>query len=74
VTGYVVVVEGDEEQGFSCYAPELPGVVAAAAGREDAIELMGSAIAEHITILRAQGVAVPEPTSDATVMIVAPAA
>jgi predicted RNase H-like HicB family nuclease len=29
MTGHVVVFEGDDEAGYSAFAPDLPGVVAA---------------------------------------------
>ena len=72
--GYVVIFEGDEESGYSAYAPELPGVVAAGADRAETEQLMREAMAEHITILRNTGQPVPEPAEAAGVMILDPAA
>jgi hypothetical protein len=37
--GYVVVVEGDDESGDSSYAPDLPGVIAAAATKAETLAL-----------------------------------
>lgn len=62
--GYVVVIEGDEQVGFSSYSPDLPGVVAAGSTREETETLMREAMTEHIAILRETGQAVPEPTAD----------
>jgi predicted RNase H-like HicB family nuclease len=62
--GYVVVIEGAEQVGFSSYSPDLPGVVAAGSTREETETLMREAMTEHIAILRETGQAVPEPTAD----------
>ena len=74
MTGYVVIFEGDDEEGYSAYAPELPGVVAAAQTRSETERLMRSAIAEHIALLRELGHPVPEPSDSDHVAIVDPAA
>lgn len=72
--GYVVIFEGDDASGFSAYAPDLPGVVAAGDTREETEQLMRGAMAEHIMILRQNGDPVPEPADAAGVSIVTPAA
>ena len=74
MTGYVVIFEGDDEDGYSAYAPELPGVVAAGATRSETERLMRTAIAEHIGLLRELGQPVPEPSDSDRVAIVDPAA
>ena len=60
MTRYVVVFEGDDEAGYSAYAPDLPGVVAAGATRREARALMIEALTEHMALLRAAG----QPVSD----------
>jgi predicted RNase H-like HicB family nuclease len=74
VTGYVVVFEGDDESGYSAYSPDLPGVVAAGATRQETESLMVEAMAEHIELLRQSGRPVPEPSPAVDVMILNPAA
>lgn len=74
MTGYVVVFEGDDESGYSAYAPDLPGVVAAGATRQETESLMIQAMAEHIALLREAGQPVPEPAQAAGVVILDPAA
>jgi predicted RNase H-like HicB family nuclease len=74
VTGYVVIFEGDDEDGYSAYAPEQPGVVAAGATRSEPERLMRTAIAAHIGLLRELGQHVPEPSDSGWVAIVDPAA
>ncbi len=72
--GYVVVFEGDDPSGYSAYSPDLPGVVAAGATRQETEDLMVEAIAEHITVLRQAGQPVPEPSEADSVVILDPAA
>jgi len=62
VAGYVVVFEGDDASGYSAYAPDLPGVIAAGATRSETQRLMIEAMAAHIGVLRETGQPVPEPS------------
>ena len=68
------VFEGDDASGYSAYSPDLPGVVAAAATRQETEKLMIEAMAAHIAVLRQQGSPVPEPAKAASVTILDPAA
>lgn len=72
--GYIVVFEGDEAGGYSAYSPDLPGVVAAASTREETKRLMIEAMAEHIAMLRQDGLPVPEPSEADSVAVLDPAA
>jgi predicted RNase H-like HicB family nuclease len=74
VTGYVVVIEGDEQSEYSAYSPDLPGVVAAADTREKTEALMREAMSEHVAILRETGQRVPEPAATAVTIVGIPAA
>ncbi len=74
MTGYVVVLEGDDESGYSAYSPDLPGVVAAGATRQETETLLAEAMAGHIAMLKEQGEPVPEPSETASVVIIDPAA
>jgi predicted RNase H-like HicB family nuclease len=74
VKGYVVVFEGDDESGYSAYSPDLPGVVAAGATRQETEQLMIGAMGEHIAVLRQAGQPVPEPSEADSVTILDPAA
>jgi predicted RNase H-like HicB family nuclease len=74
VTGYLVIFEGDDEDGYSAYSPDVPGVVAAGATRSETESLMRAAIAEHIDLLRELGQPVPEPSDSDSIVIVDPAA
>ncbi|MQA26030.1 MAG: type II toxin-antitoxin system HicB family antitoxin [Micromonosporaceae bacterium] len=63
MTGYVIIVERDEEGGFSAWAPDLPGVIAAAAGYDECVELMREAVALHLESLREHGNVIPQPSA-----------
>jgi predicted RNase H-like HicB family nuclease len=74
VRGYVVVFEGDDQVGYSAYSPDLLGVVAAGATRDETEHLMLEALARHIARLRQAGAPVPEPVDADSVTILDPAA
>jgi predicted RNase H-like HicB family nuclease len=48
--------------GFSAYAPDLPGCVAAGTTLAEARDLISGAIALHITGMREDGESIPEPS------------
>ncbi len=72
--GYVVVLEGSEDDGYSAYSPDLPGVVAAGSTRQETEQLMVEAMAEHIALLRQSGQHVPEPSDPDSVTVLDPSA
>jgi predicted RNase H-like HicB family nuclease len=74
VRGYVVLFEGNDEDGYSAYAPDLPGVVAAGGTRQETEQLMVEAMAEHIALLREAGEPVPEPSDSDSVAVLDPSA
>jgi predicted RNase H-like HicB family nuclease len=59
---YLIVIEGTDEAGFSAYAPDLPGCVAAGATREEVELEMHDAIAFHLEGLQQAGKPIPEPS------------
>jgi len=74
VKGYVIVVEGDDESGYSAYSPDLPGVVAAASTRDETEHLMREAVVGHLSMLAELGLPVPEPADVVSVGVVDPPA
>jgi predicted RNase H-like HicB family nuclease len=75
MTGYVVVFEGSDATGYSAYSPDVPGVIAAGDTRKETEVLMREAMAAHLAALREMGEDVPQPATDAEVVILtAPAA
>ncbi len=61
---YLVIYE-QSPAGWGAYCPDLPGLGAAAASREEVERLIKEAIDLHIESLREHGEAVPPPTSAA---------
>jgi predicted RNase H-like HicB family nuclease len=68
---YAVIYETGPEGGFSAYAPDLPGCVAAAPTIDEVRGLMEEAIEFHIEGMRLHGDTVPEPSSLAEMLEVA---
>lgn len=65
--GYVVVIERAQDN-YAAYVPDLPGCVATGATQREVEDRIRSAIALHVAGLRADGLAVPEPTSRVAVV------
>lgn len=63
MTGYAVVVERDDHDGFGAWSPDLPGCVAAADTYDECVQLMREAVVLHIEGLRAHGDPVPSPST-----------
>ncbi|MGI8966710.1 MAG: type II toxin-antitoxin system HicB family antitoxin [Limisphaerales bacterium] len=61
---YTIVIERGPTS-FGAYVPDLPGCVAAAETREEAVALIREAIGFHIEELQEKGLSIPEPRSDA---------
>lgn len=59
---YAIVIEKSGKN-FSAYVPDLPGCVATGATVEETEKLIREAIAFHVAGLRADGQAIPEPSS-----------
>ncbi|WP_290650537.1 type II toxin-antitoxin system HicB family antitoxin [Aquisalimonas sp.] len=59
---YTVVVE-EGSTSWGAYVPDLPGCVAAAETREEALRLIQEAIEFHLQELKEQGEPIPEPHS-----------
>ena len=59
---YTIVIEQGDDS-FGAYVPDLPGCVAAAATRDEAVKLIHEAIDEHLLVLREEGMPIPAPRS-----------
>jgi predicted RNase H-like HicB family nuclease len=64
---YLVVVE-EGPSSFGAYVPDLPGCVAAAETRQEALALIRDAIEFHIEGLKEAGQSIPKPSSSAEVV------
>ena len=57
---YTILIE-KTDNGYSAYAPDLPGCVAAADTQAEAEELIREAIVLHLESLRENGEPIPQP-------------
>lgn len=59
---YMVILE-ESQHGFGAYVPDLPGCVAVAETKAEALQLIKEAIELHLEGLRAEGLPIPKPAS-----------
>ena len=62
---YLIVIERTAT-GFSAYSPDLPGCIATGNTRDDVEREMQGAIAFHVAGLKAEGMAIPEPSTSSS--------
>jgi predicted RNase H-like HicB family nuclease len=67
---YAVVIEQGESS-YGAYVPDLPGCIATAETREEALKLIHEAIEFHIQGLKEDGEVIPEPASSIEIIEVA---
>ena len=61
---YAVIYE-KTDTGYSAYAPDLPGCIAAGATLAQTRDLMRQAVEMHLEAMREDGDPIPEPTTEA---------
>lgn len=59
---YAVIFE-KSPQSFGAYVPDLPGCVAVAESLADAKTSIAEAIKQHLDLMKAEGLKVPDPAS-----------
>jgi len=59
---YLVVVEKGENS-YGAYLPDLPGCAVVGETREEVLQLIREAVELHVSAMREQGAALPEPVS-----------
>ena len=67
----VLIIVAETANGYSSYAPELPGCIATGSSRAEVEKEMQAALEFHLEGLRAQGELPPESNSYHTVVEVA---
>jgi predicted RNase H-like HicB family nuclease len=71
MTQYLVIIERDEEGGYSAWAPDLPGVAAAAPTYDETLTVMREAVAFHLEGMREDGEPIPAPSAIAAETVAA---
>ena len=69
---YAIVIERGPTS-YGAYVPDLPGCVAAAETRDEVVKLIREAIEFHLDEMRSDNLEIPEPSSTAEYVEVAPA-
>jgi predicted RNase H-like HicB family nuclease len=62
---YLIVIERTRT-GFSAYPPDLPGCIATGDTRDEVEREMKGAIGLHLEGLKAEGMAIPQPSSSSS--------
>ena len=61
---YTVIIEKGPTS-YGAYIPDLPGCVAAGDTREEVVELITAAVADHVELMAEHGETIPAPASTA---------
>ena len=62
---YLVIYERAQDGAWGAHSPDVEGVFALGASREEVEARMGEALAAHLALLRERGEPLPEPHTDA---------
>ena len=68
---YAVILEKAKDGGYGAYVPDLPGCLGMGETRNETIENISEAIKFHIEGMKAEGISVPLPHSEAENLILA---
>jgi predicted RNase H-like HicB family nuclease len=62
---YAVIIEKANDGGYGAYVPDLPGCVGMGETKEDALNDIASAIQFHLEGMKAEGLPIPIPNTEA---------
>lgn len=65
MSSYVIIIERADDGGYGAWAPDLPGCIATADDYDTCVADMREAIRFHLDGMRADGDAIPQPTTRA---------
>jgi len=68
---YAVIIEKAPDGGYGAYVPDLPGCVGMGATKEETLENIAEAIRYHLEGMKAEGLPIPLPTTEAENLILA---
>jgi predicted RNase H-like HicB family nuclease len=68
---YAVIIEKAPDGGYGAYVPDLPGCVGMGYTKEETLENIAEAIQFHIEGMKAEGLPVPLPTTEAENLMLA---
>lgn len=70
---YAIVIEKAPGSNYSAYVPDLPGCVSVGDTREEVQQMIQEAIELHLEGMRADGLPIPEPSTEVATVEVAAA-
>jgi predicted RNase H-like HicB family nuclease len=62
---YLIIYEQGEDGGWGAYSPDVDGVVAVGASRDEVERRMSQAMTAHLVVLREEGHPTPQPRTTA---------
>ncbi len=62
---YAIIIEKAADGGYGAYVPDLPGCVGMGATKEEVLENIAEAIELHIVGMKAEGLPIPPPLTEA---------
>jgi len=61
MTDYLIIYEQGDDRGWGAYSPDVEGVIAVGASREEVEQHMREAMVTHLEVLRERGLPTPRP-------------
>jgi predicted RNase H-like HicB family nuclease len=68
---YAIIIEKAADSGYGAYVPDLPGCVGMGDTKEATLENIAEAIRLHLEGMKAEGLAIPLPTTEAENLMLA---
>ena len=68
---YAIIIEKAPDGGYGAYVPDLPGCVSMGEIKEEVIENIADAIRFHLEGMKAEGLPIPIPTTEAENLMLA---
>ncbi|MDQ6762730.1 MAG: type II toxin-antitoxin system HicB family antitoxin [Bacteroidota bacterium] len=68
---YAIIIEKATDGGYGAYVPDLPGCVGMGSTREETMQNIAEAINFHLEGMRAEGIQIPQPTTEAETLVLA---
>ena len=68
---YTIIIEKAADGGYGAYVPDLPGCIGMGSTREDVVQNIAEAINFHLEGMKAEGIPIPQSTTEAETLILA---
>lgn len=68
---YTIIIEKAADGGYGAYVPDLPGCIGMGSTREEVMQNIAEAINFHIEGMKAEGIPIPQSTTEAETLVLA---